>query len=87
MKLTVYIIGLVIFLFGSSVFAAEGSRENPDLNKKKKPERVCPSPKYGGQEKEKSNNGHGNNKDDVDRSNPGKKPATDSDPNVDDENK
>jgi len=37
--------------------------------------------------KTKSNNGHGNNVDGVDSSNPGNAPKTDSDPTVDDENK
>lgn len=37
--------------------------------------------------KSKNNNGHGNNADGVDSSNPGNAPFTDSDPNVDDENK
>jgi hypothetical protein len=35
----------------------------------------------------KNNNGHGNNADGVDSSNPGNAPKTDSDPTVDDENK
>ena len=34
----------------------------------------------------KNNNGHGNNADGVDSSNPGNAPFTDSDPTVDDEN-
>ena len=34
---------------------------------------------------EKTNNGHGNNADGVDSSNPGNAPFTDSDPTVDDE--
>lgn len=37
--------------------------------------------------KAKNNNGHGNNTDGVDSSNPGDAPFTDSDPTVDDENK
>jgi hypothetical protein len=37
--------------------------------------------------KTKSNNGHGNNIDGVDSSNPGKAPFVDSDPTVDDEKK
>ena len=54
--------------------------------KKSDAKRVTPAPKYNGQEK--SNNGHGNNEDGVDTSNPGKsKAGEDTDSNVDDEKK
>lgn len=76
---------LAAFLVGSGIHA-EGK---PDKSEK----RVTPAPKYSGQEK--SNNGHGNNEDSVDSSNPGNSKKSDSDPhkkedsdpNVDDEKK
>ena len=85
MKMAVWIVGLIMFLFGSSALAAGDSNGKRSTNKKKSSQCVQPAPKYGGQDK--SNNGHGNNEDDVDRSNPGKKKVEDSDPDVDDEKK
>ncbi len=88
MRMVVWVIGLVLVLSGSSAFAAGDSGNNSSNIKNKKSKCVQPAPKYGGQcDKEKSNNGHGNNKDDVDSSNPGKKKVKDTDPNVDDEKK
>ena len=89
MRMGVWIIGLVLILSGSSTFAASGSGNNSSNIKNKKSKCVQPAPKYGGQcDKENSNNGHGNNEDGVDSSNPGKsKKGEDSNPAVDDEKK
>lgn len=87
MRATVWIIGLVLVLFGSSAFAAGGSGNKSSNIKNKKSKCVQPASKYGGQ-CDRSNNGHGNNKDDVDSSNPGKsKKGKDTDPSIDDETK
>ena len=86
MKMIAWMVGLTLFLFGSSAFAKDKSNE-ANKSGKKKQQCVQPAPKYGGQ-CGKSNNGHGNNKDDVDKSNPGKsKQGEDTDPDVDDETK
>ena len=87
MNMNKWIVGLAVLLFGASTFAA---KDNGSSRKGSNKEGcVCPSPKYQGQgEKQKCNNGHGNNKDGVDRSNPGRsKPGQDSDPAIDDEKK
>lgn len=88
MKTMVWTLSLVLFLMGSTAFAKEGSGKK-DGQKKKGSQCVKPSPKYGGQDcKKKGNNGHGNNEDGVDSSNPGKsKKGEDTDPGVDDEKK
>lgn len=85
MKMIAWMIGLTLILFGSNAFAESGSNDKSGNNKSS--ECVKPAPKYGGQ-CDKSNNGHGNNEDGVDKSNPGKsKKGEDSDPEVDDEKK
>ena len=85
MKMTVWVLGLSVVLLGSSAYAKDGSKKESD----KKPKCACPAPKYDGQgEKHKCNNGHGNNEDGVDTSNPGNsKKGQDSDSDVDDEKK
>lgn len=88
MKAMIWVMGLVLFLSGSTTFAKSDSNGK---NGKKNRQRECvrPAPGYGGQaERGKSNNGHGNNEDDVDKSNPGRsKTGEDTDPDVDDEKK
>ncbi len=85
MRAIVCVMGLALFLLGSNAFAKDNSNKSSKGGKKKQ-QCVQPAPKYDGQ-CDKSNNGHGNNKDDVDSSNPGKKKVEDTDPNVDDEKK
>ena len=89
MRMVAYVIGLTLFLLGSSAFAKDGSKGASSKGGEKKQQCVEPAPKYGGQDdKVKSNNGHGNNEDVVDTSNPGKsKQGEDTDTNVDDEKK
>ena len=89
---------LVIVL--TSILTCAGTYADSDSHgralhggKKEGAKRITPASKYHGQEK--SNNGHGNNEDGVDSSNPGNNKKddtdphkkTDSDPDVDDEKK
>ena len=83
-----WVIGLTVILFGSSAFAKNDSASTSGRQGKKKGQCVQPTPKYDGQGDKKGNNGHGNNEDGVDKSNPGQsKQGEDTNPDEDDEKK